>query len=106
MKLTIPARLTLNWELAPGFGKKEVRCWLIFMAPVLLISILMGAGDNPQLLLWGVMLFIGAAAISYGALVKIEGNQSIYLYLVRRIRFQRNQQKFYYKRKEVIYRAD
>lgn len=105
MKLTIPARLTLNWELAPGFGKEEVRCWLIFLAPVLLISILMGA-SSPQLLLWGVLLFVAAAAISYGALVKIEGNQSIYLYLVRRIRFQRNQQKFYYKRKEVIYRAD
>lgn len=105
MKLTIPARLTLNWELAPGFGKKEVRCWLTFLAPVLLISILMGA-SSPQLLLWGVLLFVAAAAISYGALVKIEGSQSIYLYIMRRIRFQRAQQKFYYKRKEVIYRAD
>lgn len=105
-KLTIPARLTLSWELAPGFGKKELRCWVIFLAPVLLIAILIGSSGDPRLLLWGVILFLASAAISYGALVKVDGSQSIYLFLVRRIRYGRSQQKFYYKRKEVISRDD
>ena len=103
-KLPIPERITLRWELLPGIGKAELRRIGFAAVPGILIASLYGRlSDSPGAPLGamiGVLLYL---AFCVAAFRQIDGSQSIYDYVVLRIRFRRSQQKFYYKRKEVLF---
>lgn len=108
-KLSIPERITLTREFLPGFGGKELRQWLAAAVPCFIatVAVCAGAGDAPGRALGAILIFILLMAVFYSFFMRIDGYQSIYTFLTRRIRFARKQQKFYYVHgKEVLYFAE
>ena len=107
-KLSIPERITLVKEFLPGFGWKELRQWLLAAAPCLVgtVAVCAGAGDAPGRALGAIFIFVVLMAVFYSFFARIDGYQSIYTFLRRRLRFSRRQQKFYYTRKEALFLAD
>lgn len=103
-KLSIPERITLRWELVPGIGKTELRRIGLTAVPGILTAFLYGRlSDSPGAPLGamvGVLLYF---AFCVAAFRQIDGSQSIYDYIILRFWFWRSQQKFYYKRKEVLF---
>lgn len=104
-KLPCPENIPLQWELFRGFGRPEVLKTVIVTGVVLPLSVLYSftAGNNDS----STFISVGAVILTLGFCVglfgKVESNQSIWDYLMRQLRFQREQQKFlYHPPKEVI----
>ena len=106
-KLSIPEHISLDKEFLPGMGPKELRQFLTAAVPglVLMLLIWIFAGD-PGIQIISMLLGMGYLAICFAFFVKIEGGQSMYVFLARIIRFYREQNKFHYKQeKEAIRNA-
>ena len=103
-KLSIPERITLRWELLPGIGWPELRRIGIAAVPgILAASLYRRLLDSPGALLGAIVGVLLYLVFCVAIFRQLDGSQSIYDYIVLRIRFRRSQQKFYYKRKEVLY---
>lgn len=108
-KLSIPERITLVREFLPGFGWRECRQWLAAAAPCLAVTVAVCAlpGASPGRALGAVLVFLALLAVFYSLFARIDGYQSVYTFLQRRVRFGRKQQKFYDRRgKEALYLAE
>lgn len=101
MKLTIPENISLEWELIHGIGKREIRLCLTVMIPALIIALLLGKIlTSPIAPLALIMAYILVCATCIMFFAKIDQGQSAYLFILRIIQYQREQQKFYFKRRE------
>lgn len=107
-KLQIPENIALRWELFRGIGKFELLAILVTAVSGALVALavctLLGRQDAVL-----TTMFIGilGAGAGNGFFAKLEANQSIYDYLRRSARYQKEQQIFYYVRKEKeVYRLE
>lgn len=104
-KLSVPERITLDKQYLPGIGKVELKQLLIAGLPGLLITgilwfCLSDPGSKLICLICG-MIYI---TICYAAVVKVDGSQSMYTFLLRIYRFRRGQKRYFYKNeKEALY---
>lgn len=99
--LTVPANITLQFQLWPGFGAKEAFITGIVSASAILIAV--GVHFlfqvNEILCTFGVF---GAMAFCIMLVQKVENNMSLVDHLGIMIRFNREQQRFmyYYERRQ------
>lgn len=105
VQLPIPEDISLEHEFLPGVTKKEMR-WLLaaalpgVAAAVALWVTLADPGSQLMAMAVGIFYVIGC----YGFFARIDGQQSIFSFLAKLIRFQKSQQIFYYREgKEGIY---
>ncbi len=103
-KLMIPEFISLEKEYLPGIGAKELKQLLLSAVPgtaaAVVIWLLIG---DPVKQLLTMILGIGYVILCYMIFTKIDKRQSIYSYIAKIVRFQRNQKIFYYRQeKEVI----
>lgn len=104
-KLSIPEHISLGKEFMPGIGTKELRQFLVAVAPGLLATVIVWLiVTDPGAQLLTMVIGIGYVACCYAAFVKVDGTQSMYTFLARIIRFYRTQKNYFYKhRKEDLY---
>lgn len=104
-KLSIPERITLRREFFPGFGWPELRQWMAAEAPVLAATVLVSVccRDNQGVFLAAILIFLLLSSGLVSIFTRQPDGPSIFLFLIRRLRFRRNQQKFYYRHKEVLF---
>lgn len=103
-KLTIPEKITLRWELIPGIGGRELRriCVAAVFGAVAAI-LYTRLSNSPGSVLGAVVGFLIYFVACWGLFARQDSGQSMYDYLILRWRFRKAQQKFYYKRKEVLF---
>lgn len=105
-KLLIPENIALRWELWRGIGKIELFAILATAVGSALttLAICTALGREDTVL---VTMFVGilGAGAGNGFFAKLEANQSIFDYLLRSVRYRKEQQVFHYvgKEKEVHY---
>lgn len=104
--LSIPEKISLEKELAPGIWRKDLPKLLTMAIPGLIVGIIVWALSSDYPL---TQFVIGLAIIIYLSIcfvliARIDGTQSILSFLELKIRFRREQQHFYYKQgKEKLY---
>lgn len=104
-KLVVPENITLAWELFPGLGKSELRRCLLSFIPGLIVTILIcSILSSPGATLGGMVFFLAYMASCIAIFIKQDNYQSIYTFLTQRVRFQREQQNFYYKPAQEVIR--
>lgn len=97
-KLSIPEHISLGNEFMPGIGTKELRQFLIAVAPGLVATVIVWLIlTDPGVKLLSMIIGIGYIACCYVAFVKVDGTQSMYTFVARIIRFYRTQKKYFYK---------
>lgn len=103
-KLSIPEHIPLDKEYLPGMGARELRQFLTAAAPGLVITILIWViAREPGTQLLALMFGIAYIACCFGFLVKVDGSQSMYIFLSRILHFNRTQKHYFYKQgKEAI----
>lgn len=101
MKLTIPENIRLDWEILPGVGKTElIQCSMV-LVPTLIVFLILGAVlTSPMAPLMLIIIYIILVSFCYFLFAKIDQSQSVYSYIRRGIDFGREQQKFYFTRRE------
>lgn len=103
-KLLVPENIPLRAELWRGFGWLEARRSLILLSPPLIILALCLIFSTRTGTMIAMLLVILTAFFCVFFFTRMEQNQSAYEFLIRKQRFQREQQTFLYKEKdEVIY---
>lgn len=103
-KLQVPENIPLRWEAWRGFGRPELMKTAIITvaasAAVGLVCTLTGAKGG---MIAATMAAIFVFSFCVGLFSKLENNQSIYDFFLRRAAFRREQQDFYFKRREGAY---
>ncbi|MEA4993923.1 MAG: hypothetical protein VB060_08865 [Oscillibacter sp.] len=103
-KLTVPENIPLRWELFRGFGTPELIRTGIITGIVLAGSILFCMVSTWEFKLMAATLaVIFTMFICVNFFIKMDNNQSMYLFLKRGLRYRREQQTFWYKREERIH---
>lgn len=103
-KLPVPENIPLRSELWRGFGWPEARCSLVLLAPFIIPLLVCWIIGTQAGMILSMLLVILAAAFCVCLFTRMDQNQSIYEFLIRKRRFHREQQRFLYKEKdEVIY---
>lgn len=108
-KLPIPEKITLQWELVPGLGWRELRRILIWALPGLGLAIAYGSlSPSPGAVVVAVLGFFVYLAALCMLFVRMDDGPSMYDFISRRLKFSREQQAYYYKRRKerVMYCAD
>lgn len=103
-KLQVPENIPLRWEVFRGFGRPELLASLGITAISLALSVLYCLASTRASDRMVAVTVVGFTfAFCVGLFRKIENNQSIFEYMVRQVRYRKEQQVFLYKReKEVI----
>lgn len=104
-KLQVPENIPLRWEIVRGFGRPELLASSGITAVVLALAVLyclVSGRASDRLAATAAVVFTFAFCV--GLFRKIENNQSIFDYLVRRVRFQKEQQVFLYRREKDVIR--
>ena len=103
-KLLVPENIPLRSEIWRGFGWPEARRSLVLLSPSLIILTLCLIFSTRTGMIVAMLLVILTAFFCVFFFTPMEQNQSAYEFLIRKQRFQREQQLFLYKEKdEVIY---
>ncbi len=103
-KITVPENIPLRWELFRGFGSPELIRTGIITGIVLAGSILFCMVSTWEFKLMAATLaVIFTMFICVNVFIKMDNNQSMYLFLKRGLRYRREQQTFWYKREERIH---
>lgn len=101
-KLQVPENITLRWELWRGVGKPELVAILTVTGLALIASaifcIISPLESDTLISTFVVVLTLSASAAFF---TKLENNQSIFDFLCRQARFQREQQTFRWRRGET-----
>lgn len=96
-KLLIPEKIVLERQVIPGMGRRETRQLLITALPGLAVAFLLFfnlEAPGPRLICLALGFFYSGCC--YAIFVRVEGGQSIYIYLKRIRRFHKAQKDFYY----------
>jgi len=102
-KLPVPENISLRWELFRGFGMPELIRTSIITGIVLAGSILFCLTSTwPSKPFMATLAVILTIFICINFFIKMDNNQSIYIFLKRGQRYRRQQQTFWYKREERI----
>ncbi len=100
-KLNVPMRISLQWELWQGFGKKELLqtvCVTVAGSLFLfLLCLLLQVEGKLLVMVFGVIFILAMAS---GFFTRMDGNQSMYDYLQRIEKYHATQQKFLFIREE------
>lgn len=103
-KLPVPENIPLRSELWRGFGWPEARRSLLLLSPsfiVLIVCLILG---SRTWMILAMLLVILTSFFCVFFFTRMEQNQSVYEFLIRKQRFRTEQQTFLYKEKdEVIY---
>lgn len=102
-KLPVPENIPLRWELWRGFGKDETIRTAIVTVAVLIVCIIVctvTGSENAQIV--SVAVVIVTLAVCVGFFGRLDQSQSIYEYLQRRRRYQKEQQTFKYQEKDEV----
>jgi len=103
-KLTVPENIPLRWELFRGFGSPELIRTGIITGIVLAGSILFCMVSTWEFkLMASTLAVIFTMFVCVNFFIKMDNNQSMYLFLKRGLRYRREQQTFWYKREERIH---
>lgn len=103
--LLIPEKISLENEIFAGIRKKDVKKLIALALPgaVIGITVWLSTGD-PLVQFIAMIITMGYLFLCYVVVARVEGTPSILNYLELLIRFQREQQRFYYKQgKEKLY---
>lgn len=102
-KLQVPDNITLRTEFVRGIGAAEAAIIgsLTAIAIVLAVAFCM-VSQGEQDTLIATISVVTVLALSAGFFAKMDNGQSIYDYLHRQRKYHREQQKFLFKRKEVL----
>lgn len=104
-KLSIPENINLKKEVIKGVGYTELKQILLSVLPALIAVIILwcvNAEPAPRLL--ALVILLGYITCAFAIFANPEGNQSVYIFLMRWIGFMR-EQKFYKNKteKEELY---
>lgn len=104
-ELSIPEKISLEPEIAPGIRRRDLPALLAMALPGLVVGIgFWAAFTSPMAKLIAIAAAIGYLFLCCVFVARIEGAQSILGYLTLLTRFFREQQRFCYKEeKEEIY---
>lgn len=103
--LTIPEKISLERSIG-SIRYKDIKKLIALAAPGAVIGIAVWAstGDKPLAQFITMLAIMGYLFLCYVIVARIEGTPSILNFIELHIRFQREQQRFYYKQgKEKLY---
>lgn len=106
MKLIIPEKISLQKELAPGIGWKELKQLLVIALPgvILGVTVWFSASGHPLTQLIALVCTIIYLPFCYSLVARFDGAPSLLTHVSLQVQFHRQQQKFYYKQeKEALY---
>lgn len=102
-KLPVPENVTLRWELWPGIGIKELIMIGIATGIASAIAVLFCRFSSWKLAnLAAVVGVVTAAGFCAGLFTKMDNNLSAFDYVKNRIAYSREQQTFWYCKKEEV----
>lgn len=98
-ELSIPEKITLEKEAAPGIRNKDIPKLAAIAIPGVVIGIIVWAasGERPLVQLVDMIAILVYLFLCYLTVARIDGSQSIWGHLALMVRFQREQQRYYYK---------
>lgn len=107
-KLQVPENITLRWEIWPGVGKREAAAIAIVAAVAIAVAVVFCIISSLDIdVLIAMFAVIMAFAFACGFFSRLDNNQSIFEYFQRQARYKREQQRFYYvKREEAVCLVD
>lgn len=101
MKLQVPENIPLRWEAWRGFGRPELIASLIITAIATSLAVMyciISTRESDRMI---AVIMVGfTIAFCVGLFSKVEGNQSVFDYLVRQLRYKKEQQIFLYTREK------
>ena len=102
-KLPVPENIPLRWELFRGFGKPELLRTMLITGIVLAGCVVFCQfSDWKPRIMASVMAVLFTISFCCGFFEKMDNNQSIYDFLRQGRRYRKEQQTFWYQRKEVL----
>lgn len=103
--LMIPENLSLEKEVVSGIQQRDIKKLIAIAVPGSTIGIIVWlSASDPMVQFIAMLATLGYLALCYAVVARIEGTPSILNYIELLIRFQREQQRFYYKQgKEKLY---
>lgn len=106
-KLQVPENIPLRWEAWRGFGKPElIKTAVITVAATAAVGLGWTWTGSKGGMIAATMAAIFVFSFCVGLFSKLENNQSIYDFFLRRAAFRREQQDFYFKRREGAYTSE
>ena len=103
-KLSIPEKITLQYEFFPGFGKRELLHFLILALPGLLIGIVLHSILTGVARFWVYIGMVIYLILCYPFVARIDGYPSVVSVLLRIWKYLFGQRNYYFKqKKERIY---
>lgn len=103
MKLQVPENISLRWEAWRGMGAKELTVSILITALVAVLAVIFCVISQWNMDVMVAMIVIVATfGLCCGLFTKMENNQSIYEFFKQQAIYKREQQSFWYTKKEEV----